>query len=366
MRKRVLCGILLLLLLGGCARERTLPELKIEFPPLIYPKGMTMFRYDPEPETDWQRAYLEVLADTRERNGSLGRLQDLYYTRGYYLHDIDEDGIPELILEHGVCEVGSYGEVISCPGDAPYPMGLIPLDHVSLYSWPGENALFSRRYVSNFEKVSFHYLTVSVEPVAGRYDRKTGVKELVPGAEQLDLYSIECDLPIMDYGKTCPVVPCVDDAAVCERLLDTVRDNGMVYGASIHGYDGDTGYCDFSRYLSTLNWGEGVTPVRYLFADLNRDGQRECVLDAEACLVVLSLEENTVYAYSESNFPQGSEACCIYDDGTIYSHDREPEYEWAYMAWEFWTGLSFSKNNCYEYTTNLTPGAEVIPWEELQ
>lgn len=388
MKKRIVCGVLLLaVLLTGCARQTTAPEIEIGFPPLIIPRYPPACRYVPDPETDWQRAYLELLADMREQNAYASehpdeidkKLIETYFTYHYNIYDIDKDGIPELILKHGTCEAGYYGDIYTFREGTTELLGQLSLGHTLLYSCPDEKSIvvsyghmgsawiYKVRIGTGTFDDAGPYLVDGVLEFSDHIFQEgdvrssfeyTPVSDIVPGAKSLPLYRIDLDLPIMDYGKERTAAPAIDDTAVCEQLLDTIRNNGMVYGATVNGFGGDTGYCDFQRYLTMLNWGNGVTPTRYLFADLNQDGQRECVLDVGSCAVVLSLQDGTVYAYSGYWFP-GGEDWTVYDDGVIYSYDTD--MEWAYID-----RLSFSKDNCYEYGADLSPDAKIIPWEELQ
>ena len=126
------------------------------------------------------------------------------------------------------------------------------------------------------------------------------------------------------------------------RKYGMIKENGNVYGVSGDGYGGDTGmltfteYCEPGRINEYMEKPASITDEQWV--DLNQDGQVEGVLkmqeegvDDVNC-VMLSLQNDTVYAYSFHYWP----------DDAVFHEDGTFDYEYSY-----YNRIIFDKDQCY-------------------
>lgn len=343
----------------------------LEYPdPIEWQNG---FSYVFRGTQEWQQAYYEVLCKARWQNG-MAEEQDLLPFEGYYLYDIDKDGMPELLLKQGTCEADYWADIYTWRKGETICLGGIGMGHTSLYTWEGENALLS--YWAHMggafaTKISIDgdeflwdeffqedlYAATREDPDAWYTDPT----ELVSGCVCLAEYRIDLDLPLVSYE----IVMGTADAAVKNPagisneevqgiLLDVIENNGMVYGVTGDGFGGDTGYVSFEEYCAPESARKyAKTPLqvdKYVWVDVNGDGQIEMVLDlredesqkekngfCEEIRVILSLQGEVVYAYClnyENDY-------LVLEDGAFYV---------SYGDWsEFTIRYLFDRDECFSY-----------------
>ncbi len=343
----------------------------LEYPdPIEWRNG---FSYVFRGTQEWQQAYYEVLCKARWQNG-MAEEQDQLPSEGYYLYDIDKDGIPELLLKHGSCEANYWADIYTWRKGETICLGGIGMGHTSLYTWEGENALLS--YWAHMGGAFATKISIDGDEflwdeffqedlyAAMREDSDAGYTdptELVPGCVCLAEYRIDLDSPLMSYE----IVMGTADAAVKNPagisneevqgiLLDVIENNGMVYGVTGDGFGGDTGYVSFEEYCAPKSAGKyAKTPLQvdqYVWVDVNGDGQIEMVLDlredesqkeqncfCEEIRVILSLQGEVVYAYClnyENDY-------LVLEDGAFYV---------SYGDWsEFTIRYLFDRDECFSY-----------------
>lgn len=338
----------------------------LEYPdPIEWQNG---FSYVFRGTQEWQQAYYEVLCKARWQNG-MAEEQDLLPFEGYYLYDIDKDGIPELLLKQGTCEADYWADIYTWRNGETICLGGIGMGHTSLYTWEGENALLS--YWGHMGGAFATKISIGgdellwdeffQEGITGPVAQYTDPAELVPGCVCLAEYRIDLASPLVSYEivmgtadaavKNPDVIP---KEEVQEVLLDVIENNGMVYGVTGDGFGGDTGYVSFEEYCAPESARKyAKTPLqvdKYVWVDVNGDGQIEMVLDlredesqkeqngfCEEIRVILSLQGEVVYAYClnyENDY-------LVLEDGAFYV---------SYGDWsEFTIRYLFDRDECFSY-----------------
>ncbi|MCM1090936.1 MAG: hypothetical protein NC092_05560 [Butyrivibrio sp.] len=326
------------------------------------------FSYVFDGESEWQRAYYKVLCEARRHNDMM-REEALPF-EGYYLYDIDKDGIPELLLQQGGGEADYSADIYTWRAGETVCLGTIGMGHTSLYTWEGENAIMSywaHMGVAFVTKISVDGNGLSQDDFfredindALREDSDvwyTDVEDLAPDCVGLAEYRIDLDLPLVSYetvmGAAVENPAMIPNEEVERILLDTIENNGMVYGVTGDGFGGDTGYVSFEEYCAPKSVGKyAKTPLqvdKYLWVDVNGDGQTEMVLDLhedeaqkgqnalyEEIRVILSLQDEVVYAYCLNYMYEYS----VLENGAFYVD---------YGNYEFMVRFLFDRDECFRY-----------------
>jgi hypothetical protein len=130
-----------------------------------------------------------------------------YWVCKYYIYDIDEDGVSELLIHHGTCEADYTGEVYTFDGENAVYLGSFSTFHTSVYTAPGTNGFITQMGHMGEEQVTL----ISIEdnglseteilPLTDLNNSETGlpdwieVADLYEGAEYLEYTDIsEADL----------------------------------------------------------------------------------------------------------------------------------------------------------------------------
>ena len=279
-------------------------------------------------EPDWLAAYDAI---RREKQAELSKQEAEYgpsFGTGYVLYDVDKDGVPELITKMGTCEADFSGEIYRfVDGQAACRVDTIPLGHSSLYTDPGENGLIVMYGHMGYAEADRLVLgekdytmeTLYEDNLNERLEQDPNAEYLypdafVPGAAYLTLSSMELRLPLTHYeeiqncleGRFPGTVACGDapqgDPAFFEKLI---RENREVTAVTADGFTNSPGriqFYDLLRQNVAANWMQGDLQIlSATAADLNNDGQLECVLSASQggseMRIVLSKQDGTVYAY---------------------------------------------------------------------
>lgn len=398
------------LLLGGCGAGKQ-GEIVEEGPPVTVLPAEELertaagggeaaaepdFTYDESGLADWQRGYADFLRtlckeeaavrnidrpdyDPNEYLYEIGMLSD-----GYCLYDIDKDGVPELLIRHGDCEAAYHTRVYGWSDGAVTELGDFSSGHSSLYTWPGENAVafdwghMGGQYV---EKISLADGALTFEDVFSEYvepgDEYTDIADIVLGSTYLrgvrttlgltflEEFGSGADtpllLPVYDYGRERnreELDPGRDEAA--RRAITAVLENGgEFYGVSADGFGGDTGWMTLETYLQPGGVDRYAdtpqTVEKMAWVDMDRDGQRECVLRLLSGdgwpdqYIIFGEQDGTAYAY------------CV-----NYCGDYEIGTDGVFRSTELGDtfAVSFWKNQCYPYTVPYDETVPAVEWEK--
>lgn len=348
----------------------------------------------------WQAAYKELLTDLilgnyEENVPFYGYQSDeaeyvqlieegMFGVDGYYLYDINKDGIPELVVKFGTCEADYIGHCYTFDGEMAVFVEEVGLGHASLYTDPENNGVIylwghmGYQYMQRWSMEENELLIEELfeEDINDDPDAwYTEVSEIVPGAAPLtEMRNVE--LPVDTYevwsGNLTRSVPVttIPDVSREELFLQTIYHNGMVTGISADGYGGDTGACSFEEYLGpnmvSTYADSGMQVLGYAFADLNEDGQQECVLqlgdkdggfsgDANELSqwVILNEQDGIVYAYA-LNY---REAYMLLENGTFTPAEDTRYYTDGFR-------VLFDGEQCFAYYVNKDAEHEPLNFVE--
>lgn len=382
------------LLLAGCgADNRETPE---EGPPVqILPAAE-------ETAEDWRAGYKAFLTelcrqeaavrkidrpdyDPNEYSYEIGMLSD-----GYCLYDIDKDGVPELLIRYGRSEAAYHTCVYGWADGAVTELDDFPSGHASLYTWPGENAV-----AYTWSHMGGHYVeklsltdgaltreTVFKEGMEDWAEEYTDMADIVPGCLELRparttlglTFLEEADsaadqpltLPIDDYGRerTAPEPDPARDEAARVAIQAVLDGETALIGVSADGFGGETGEMLLADYLApggVERYAEKTMRIaRLAWADMDRDGQTECLLWLEHTLddrfsgttyVILSEQDGDVYAY-----------CNNYCEN--YEVSVEGVFHHLYADDTF--AVAFQKEQCYQYAVPYDGTVPPVEWEVFQ
>ena len=353
-----------------------------------------------ESESQWeQEAFQGLAADGRGSLGIWSVDQDMTYlmrtgSESYSLHDVDRDGVPELIVDYLGREAQCYtwrdGQV-TCVGE-------FHSKDSSLYSHPDKNVILRAGgrmgYYQLYEyPMEGGVLTEEREIFSeGRVDFPTGAEEIVPGARLIDrfwtqlgewddrkYYEPDSEWREFDDGRPHPsagkalLLPVADwydgpaptgDSSERARaaILAALNGEAELYAASGDHFYGDLGWTAWAEYVrpgGACPWNEGPLEIKaHVWLDMNGDGQEECVLQVSEperaddavtrswYTVVLSHQDGTVYAYFFGIYDL--ELCA---DGAFQLDYGGP------------VRLSFWKDQCYDYAVP-DASAPAVKWAD--
>lgn len=390
MRKTVL-GLALCLLLSGCggslAEERE-----------SAPEGPPVEVIGPE-EADWREAYAKFLEDLCEEEKAVLDINRPDYnpndypaeveslSKEYFLYDLDWDGVPELVLRRGwdCWDTRFYtlrdGEVTEA--------GRLESRYLSFFTSPDEPGLLVRETPKG--PVFLYRLTLEDGVLRqGEYlyetdlgvqcvDRTFRMEDIVPGAAYIMGCRTMADwpehvpltLPIEDYGreKTAEGTGPERDKTARPLILAALEKGAPFCAVSGDGWGGGAGWTTLAAYLRPGGMEEyaerPLVPRRRCWVDLDRDGQRECVLYVEhdtddyiqsGCFVIFSEQEAAVYAYCLNCIDRMD----VTADGVFF----DPWYLEEGIDGGAWR-VSFRENLCYQYTAAFDASAPLVEWEEI-
>ncbi len=329
----------------------------------------------------WQEGYAAFLRDQRQREGELKNWMDTAIPEqksedperrdawgessdDYSLYDVDKDGIPELFVRYGGCEASYYTICYAFREGEIVEVGDFPSGHSCLYTWPGENGavyVWGHMWTAYIKKLWFQdgklaFAEDFYEELARPGEESSADKDpafFVPGSEYVQTYqspthwrpgdSPAPTLPVYEYGAWPRRLETpLDDAEVRAAVGRVLWEGAPLFGVSGDGFDGDTGAVTLEEYLALEALGpdnaQPLTVSEYAWADVNGDGQTDCVLRLEkdwetwssVDYTILSLREGTVYAY----FLGSNDGFWVTPDGTVYFGEKR---------------VSFYKNQCYTF-----------------
>ena len=293
------------------------------------------YQYSSAYAKDWQKAYAAFVGKAW-REGVYYEFEQAYVPFfGYAIYDMDEDGIPELLVRC-IDPEGMYSDDLFL-GIYQYRDKKVEcLDFggersMEYYRIPGNGMMNYRLYyhgkgLLDVSQTELHDGKLEVSNLYSanlRDDDPNGEKspeEIVPGAQPIEFVEGNCLLPIFDYyGVPETKSDCTNEEAK-ELINDVIQNDGSIYycfqDASFDkGADesnmkreyhtelvmkkthfselcSEGGLFDTGCDVQTMDW-----------RDLNGDGQDECVVsfgktENDWCAwVVFSLQNGKVYAY---------------------------------------------------------------------
>lgn len=348
----------------------------------------------------WKEAYADLLKELRQKTGELNRyhntvlsqsdavfydidwdgIADLSIQYGrcsYFLYDVNKDGIPELFISYDGGPPKSYC-VCYTYQDKELKIAGEFSQSPSFYSCPEENAILTREscYHKKYSLVD-GILTFQeeflIEYIVGPDNdmmEAISPKDIASGSEFILPYE-SCDwlrpiehsallLPVYEYGSPPRQNPApLEEAKVRAAIGKVLWEGGELYGVSGTGSSGDTGLVTLKEYLrpgvAEPLCDEPLTVTQYFWADMNGDGQTDCILHLNEPInkyrnyyVILNYESGTVYAYffSFSNMDD----LVVTANGSVYS-----------IRWR--TRVSFYKNQCYQYQVPAPVEYDELPWD---
>ena len=284
---------------------------------------------------DWQKSYAAFVGKAW-RGGVYYEFEHAYVPFfGYAIYDMDEDGIPELLVRctnpDGMYSDDMFLGIYQYRNQKVECLDFCGERSVEYYRIPGNGMMNYRMYyhgkgILEVSKTELHDGKLEVSDLYSvnlRDDDPDGEKspeEIVSGARLIRFVEGNCLLPIFDYyGVPETKSDCTNEEAK-ELIDDVIQNDGSIYycfqDASFNnGADesnmkreyhtelvmnkthfkelcSEGGLFDTECYVKTTDW-----------RDLNGDGQDECVVsfgkkenDWEAW-VVFSLQNGAVYAY---------------------------------------------------------------------
>ena len=390
MRKMV-WGVLLCLLLGACGGPPAEERAETEAPPARVAG----------PEKDWREAYVKFLEDLCEEEKAVLNMDRPDYdpneysiqvdnlSKEYFLYDLDWDGVPELVIRSDFYRA-DIRVLTSCDG-AAVEVGRLSGRYMAFFTSPDQPGLIVQEipkgpvfvFRLTMEDGTLHqgeYLYETPESgLKDGCDQNYRMEDVVPGAAYIRGCRTMAEwpehtpltLPIYNYGEE-RVEPELDlerDAAARDAILAVMEDGAAFCAVSGDGYGGDAGWTTLADDLQPGGITEyaerPLVPRRRAWVDLDRDGQRECVLYVEhdagdyiqsGDFVVFSEQEGTVYAYCLSCVDRMD----VTADGVFF----DPWYLEEGIDGGVWR-LSFRENLCYQYTAAFDASVPLVEWETL-
>lgn len=289
-------------------------------------------------EPAWLTAYEQVL-DARKQEIAEGSWEYSAPELSYLVYDIDKDGTPELVVKSGTCEADYHGWIYAFRDGRAVQLGEeLGLGHSSFYSDPGENGIilmYGHMGYASAERISigdaFTAETLYEDDLNARLQQDPDANyvypgDVIPGSVYLTLCRADVTLPLTHYEEICAYLAGAgahypnNDAAFYSSL---VMNNGEVFAVTADGFTNSPGRIAFRELLrqnTAANWMQGDLQILSAAgADLNGDGQLECILTASQggseMRIVLNEQNGVVYAYL-MNYTDGYE---LDADGSFYT-----------------------------------------------
>lgn len=282
---------------------------------------------------DWMTAYEKILDGWKEyssedlRESSFSQPRDLLYL----VYDVDKDGTPELLIKSGWGESDLHGALYTFRHGEVYHCADLSLGHTSFYTDPGENGIilmnahmwYARTVRISLTERGYEEELLYNDDVNARVQENPEEKhwyidpgEVIPGSTELTLCRGDLTLPMRRYEEISRILdgeklPTAADAQFPDSDPDffnnLISNNGEVFAAAVSDLVNSPGRIGFQDLLGkdvTQDHMKGDLNVRsYSLADLNGDGQLECIISAgsdssgDDIVIALSEQDGAVYAY---------------------------------------------------------------------
>ena len=275
----------------------------------------------------WKTLYYRLLDRLREDLSADGSTTE-YTPIGYYLYDIDKDGIPEMIVKRGTCEADYNADIFVNDGYSAKPIEYgVGVGHTVFYSDPDENGiLFNWGHMGSqevwVEKVENDQVVEGESLFSETLDEShpdyTPITDIVPGATRINECGIAYNIYVTEYetilaGMEGKLTDQTDRKHPDQKLSDAV-DNVIDYGGAVvnsrvadYGYGEDLGTIPFDELLKKADaYAEAPYEIESReYGDLNGDGRQECVLylknqddENRRMLCIMNLQDGKMYAYT--------------------------------------------------------------------
>ena len=146
--------------------------------------------------------YLRLLSDNKADNSDFG-----YSDTGYFLFDLDDNGIPELWIKSGTCEA-DYRILVYTYGNGSRKVYDESAGHTSFYKGDGYVLkVYGYMGMTNWDKLTYNGFTITETTIyAGdsTYEGDDDVEEdaIEPEEQLIKLYSLTNKQPVMNAFKT--------------------------------------------------------------------------------------------------------------------------------------------------------------------
>ena len=285
-------------------------------------------------EPAWVTAYEQIL-DAKKIQISEEPVEYSTPELWYLVYDIDKDGTPEMMIKTGTCEADYHGGIYTFRNGRAFQVGEeLGLGHSSFYSDPGENGIilmYGHMGYASASRISIQdgYMEEPLyeDNLNERLQEDPDAEyvypyDVIPGSVYLTLCRGDLTLPLTRYEEISRYLESAhypnNDPSFYSSLM---MNNGEVFAVTGDGFTnspGRIGFRDLLRQNMAANWMQGDLQILSAsVADLNEDGQLECVLAASQggseMRIVLSEQDDVVYAYL-MNYTDGYE---LDPDGTF-------------------------------------------------
>lgn len=288
-------------------------------------------------EPGYKQAYKAIIEAEREKKASLTEAASYDELSEcidcYWLYDIDNDNVPELLIRYGDCEAAFHGQLYSyIDGEAKF-IDNLSMGHTGFYAVPDENGILSywgHMGYAECWKLTLNGTVLSSEELysedinekmqAGEDVWYKASNEIVPGAYYLDSYDYNNTYPIEMYETITAYAngkKKSDSGSYSfpnnnpDFYTDIMQNNDSVNAVALDQFMNTLGEVPFSKLFEEkqiYNYAPGdLTPLNITYADLNSDGIYECIFYLNEgnnpedqymdYSVILSLQRDTVYAY---------------------------------------------------------------------
>lgn len=278
-------------------------------------------------EVEWKAAYIDKLVELRpllpEDPTMMGAFDTPYL---YFIYDVDNDKVPEMIVEYGTCEADYNGKLFAFEDGKVVEKDEFSMGHTSLYTDPNENGIvffwghmgyasISRASLINGKLEFEELLSEELDPDSDDY--YTNPSKVVSGSSYLPSSRITQNILVTDYEtimrNMVNVVKTTEEDDLIpnnieEIVPDIIENNGKVFAVSADGFGGDLGpNTEFTYFCMHLDdWTDSTYQVEdSAYLDVNGDKQLECVLKLmdkstdypQTKWVVVSSQDGMTYAY---------------------------------------------------------------------
>ena len=280
-------------------------------------------------ETPWKQAYKEILIESMTEWEQMRN--DVTVEKSYTLWDIDKDEIPELLIKTGTCEADYAVKIYTMQDEKAVMIDTVGAGHSSFYGdGAGEGLIvhwghmgYAEMYRYRLENGLLTDETLFEENLNIRLEEDPDasyvpVTDFIPEARYLTL--VEADNPmLLDwYEQVLAYWNGQFPSAAAESFPDNdegfftrvISNSSPVVAVATDRFGNSPGAVSFRDLLRkdvASSWMSGDLEIREMqTADLNGDGQLECVLSLSTAdggnpmWFFLSEQDGTVYVYIEN------------------------------------------------------------------
>lgn len=276
----------------------------------------------------WQIAYKDILDSLYDGTEYVdSKIKDA----NYYLYDIDKNGIPELIVKHGIDENDYTSDFYYWDGNEVKYAGEEFSGRLQYYSNPNGNGI-----IEYSMHMAYGHMTKSClvdgkivdddfsyeDDLMSRYEMDLEadpipVAEIVKGSEELNYYCPRYTYPLLAYLS--PVYAAgreqLSDAEFEDLINKVIDDNVPFYWVPtenfvLKDYDFNSNKIEFEDFMTKEGFLFDNPEDMYVYVksknlmDFNGDGYTECLLELRSAqndtlaLVLFAYQHGNIYAYT--------------------------------------------------------------------